>query len=109
MDFTAYQLASRETAIYPQSHLITYPALGLAGEVGELCNKVKKIVRDYEGSLTRSGYKGQLKAELGDILWYLSQVASDAGLSLDEIATENLTKLADRKKRGTIGGDGDER
>ena len=85
---------------------LAYTALGLSGEAGEVANKVKKILRgDYEADAIRD----DLASELGDVLWYLAMVAREFDLSLDEIATANLDKLASRKDRGVIKGSGDKR
>ena len=108
MEMNEYQKVAVTTAIYPAQHKILYPALGLAGEAGEVANKVKKIVRDgYEKS--PADWREQIASELGDVLWYCAALASDLGLSLGKIATENANKLSSRKKRGTIGGSGDNR
>lgn len=109
MQFNEYQIRAKETAIYPHSMAISYPTLGLAGEVGEVANKVKKIYRDYNGSLSASGLKGQLMEEMGDCLWYLAAIASDIGTTLDDIAQRNLSKLSARKETGTLQGSGDQR
>ena len=85
-----------------------YPALGLAGEVGEFCNKLKKVMRDSGGVITES-FRQDAKKELGDILWYLSELATVFGMDFGAIAEENLNKLASRKERGTITGSGDNR
>ena len=104
LNFGDYQERARQTAIYPESHKILYPILGLLGECGELANKVKKVIRDHT-ELDRD----DAASELGDILWYVSQVAYDLGLDLSYIANKNLDKLADRKNRGVLGGSGDNR
>ena len=109
MNFNDYQTISRRTALYPKKgHDFTYPTLGLAGETGEVAEKVKKILRDKNG-VVDSATKEELKKELGDVLWYLAQLATEFGLSLDDIADTNLKKLSSRMERGKIGGDGDER
>ena len=109
MKFDYYQKKSKETAQYPKTlRTIAYTTIGLAGETGELLNKIKKIFRDDKGKLT-PGRREEIAAELGDVLWYLSQIATDCGLSLKEVARENLKKLQDRKKRGVIKGSGDNR
>ena len=109
MTFDDYQKQSRETAIYPTAgHPIVYPALGLAGEAGEVAEKVKKMLRDDAGTLTDERRAAMAK-ELGDVLWYLAQVASEAGLSLSQIAESNLGKLASRQARGKLQGSGDHR
>ena len=109
MTFDEYQQQAKGTAVYPIAMAIAYPALGLAGEAGEVCNKVKKVFRDYGGSLSASGLKGQLMDELGDCFWYLSALATDIGVALDDVAQMNLKKLAARKTAGTLHGSGDQR
>lgn len=103
MTLSSYQKVAASTAIYPTQHAITYPALGLAGEAGEVANKVKKIIRD--GKLDKSA----LGAEIGDCLWYIAALCRDLNLDLGEIAKANLEKLQDRKARGTLKGSGDKR
>lgn len=97
MDLNEYQEAARETARYPdfgQSKL-GYPAMGLCGEAGEVMEIIKKVVRDKKGKLSPQDKK-KLTIELGDALWYLSQTATEAGISLGWIAQENLKKLERR-------------
>lgn len=109
MEFTEYQHKSRRTAVYPViGHAVIYPTLGLANEAGEVAGKIKKVFRDQGGEISPETREA-LKAELGDVLWYLAQVSTELGLSLDDVAGYNLLKLADRLQRGAIGGDGDER
>lgn len=103
MTLSSYQKVAASTAIYPTQHAIIYPALGLAGEAGEVANKVKKIIRD--GKLD----KAALGAEIGDCLWYIASLCRDLNLDLGEIAKANLEKLQDRKARGTLKGSGDKR
>ncbi|MDP3764744.1 MAG: nucleoside triphosphate pyrophosphohydrolase family protein [bacterium] len=111
MTFNEYQKKSRKTAVYPKSKYcdgIFYPTLGLVGEAGEVAEKVKKVLRDDNGIITKEK-KEELKKELGDVLWYIAQIATDLKLSLEDIASDNLTKLASRHKRGKIKGSGDNR
>jgi len=108
MDFNSYQRIAKTTAIYPATHKILYPALGLAGEAGEVANKVKKLVRDGTSSLPKE-WKENIGSEIGDVLWYCAVLADDLGISLGKIASENETKLQNRKKKGTISGSGDTR
>jgi NTP pyrophosphatase (non-canonical NTP hydrolase) len=106
-----YQERASETAVYPGKGEIVglmYAALGLAGESGEISNKVKKVLRDSGGILTDEK-RDALKAEVGDVLWYLAALATELGSSLEDIARENLSKLQGRKDRGTLTGDGDKR
>lgn len=109
MDFNDYQTKSRRTAAYPAiGHPVIYPTLGLVNEAGEVAGKIKKVFRDKEGALSEETRQA-LAAELGDVLWYIAQVATELNLSLDEIAEHNIAKLYDRLERGKIKGDGDNR
>jgi len=85
---------------------VTYCTLGLAGEAGEVANVVKKGIRD---GLSPAEQAERVKKELGDVLWYAAQLATELGMSLSEVAEANLSKLADRQTRGVIGGSGDDR
>jgi len=110
MTFVEYQEQSRRTALYPaigESKLI-YPVLGLTGEAGEVAEKIKKIFRDNGGVISEE-QKQELAKELGDVLWYLSQISSELNLSLADIAQMNLDKLLSRLDRGQLHGSGDNR
>lgn len=103
MNLNEYQKSAHETAVYPLEQGRIYTVLGLVGEAGELANKVKKFIRgDAVSHLP-------LMAELGDVLWYVAECATAHGYTLEQIAKENLIKLADRAERGVICGSGDER
>jgi NTP pyrophosphatase (non-canonical NTP hydrolase) len=109
MLISEYQELSRRTATYPGAgENIVYPTLGLAGEAGEVAEKVKKLLRDDDGVLSDER-RGALAGELGDVLWYVAQVATEAGLDLEEIAQGNLDKLLSRQRRGVLSGSGDSR
>lgn len=109
MRLSDYQQRSRATAVYPDAGSnLTYPALGLCGEAGEAAEKVKKAIRDDGGELTPER-RDALAAELGDVLWYVAQLATEAGLDLDEIAGANLDKLLSRQERAVLHGSGDSR
>ena len=109
MKFSEYQERSRKTAIYPDAgHNFTYPALGLAGEAGEVSNKVKKILRDHAGTMTPE-HVAEIQKELGDVLWYVAQLATEFGVDLDEIALQNVLKLESRLARNVLQGSGDNR
>lgn len=109
MNFEEYQQKAKVTAQYPDvGERYVYPTLGLVNEAGEVAGKVKKIFRDDDGKLTDER-RTIIEGELGDVLWYLSQVATDLGLSLDEIAKKNISKLAYRQENNLIQGDGDNR
>ena len=101
--FREYQRKAVSFAIYPATHKVLYPALGLCGETGEVAEKVKKQVRD--GVFNRH----EVAKELGDVLWYLSNLANDIGYNLDEIGDINIEKLTSRKNRDKIKGSGDNR
>ena len=109
MDLNSYQQAARTTACYPDVGANPiYPTLGLSGEAGEVADKVKKVLRDRDGVFDAE-IKESLKLELGDVLWYVAQLASELGLSLQEVAEANVAKLASRAARGRISGSGDHR
>jgi NTP pyrophosphatase (non-canonical NTP hydrolase) len=109
MDFSEYQTKSRKTAKYPTiGHPVIYPSLGLANEAGEVVGKIKKVFRDKNGQFSDET-RTALKAELGDVLWYVAQVCSELDLALEDVAAFNLAKLYDRLERGTIQGEGDKR
>ncbi|TBH21806.1 nucleoside triphosphate pyrophosphohydrolase family protein [Thermus thermamylovorans] len=108
MTLEEYQKEAQKTALYPEAYRLLYPTLGLVGEAGELANKVKKVLRDEGGQLGEEAREALL-AELGDVLWYVAQVATDLGVSLEAVAAHNLAKLRSRLERGRIGGSGDGR
>lgn len=105
-----YQVEARKTNANPGKGIqpLMYSALGLSGEAGEVANKVKKIWRDNRGILT-SEVRDEIAGELGDTLWYIANTCTEIGLTLEEVAEGNLTKLADRYRRGVIKGSGDKR
>lgn len=109
MNFNEYQRLASTTAVYPRiGNNIYYPALALGGEAGEVCDKISKVMRDYNDKVTNE-MKLELEKELGDVLWNLAQLATELDLSLDEIAMNNLRKLQSRKDRNKLHGDGDNR
>jgi NTP pyrophosphatase (non-canonical NTP hydrolase) len=108
MELSDYQRLSRRTAEYPREAWLAYPALGLAGEAGEVADHAKKAIRDDGGSVTEERRAAMAK-ELGDVLWYAAQIASELGLELEDIAQGNLEKLLSRQQRGVLSGSGDER
>lgn len=110
MDLTLneYQDQAEETALYPKEWGLQYTALGLVGEAGEVANKVKKVIRDKGGVVDMDAAR-DLKDELGDVLWYVANLASEINYHLDDVAADNLRKLADRMRRGVIQGSGDRR
>ncbi len=138
MDFSIYQQQAKTTAIYPTiSELVAralieagdpetaakvktaleltdlnsnpyYAILGLAGESGEMANKIKKVMRDKVGEISPE-IDDALKGELGDVLWYVAAIANEMKWDLSQIAQANLDKLFSRKERGVLSGSGDKR
>ena len=109
MDFQLYQERCRATARYPDAGANPiYPTLGLCGEAGEVADKVKKVLRDRQGNFSPEVI-ADLQLELGDVLWYVAQLATELGLELEQIAQTNIDKLASRAARNVIGGSGDRR
>src|SRR3984957_8384911 len=106
MELSEYQRLSRRTAEYPREAWLGYPALGLAGEAGEVAEHAKKAIRDDGGEVTGERRAAMAK-ELGDVLWYVSQLASELGLDLDELAGANLEKLLSPQRPGGLSGRGD--
>lgn len=104
MEFIGYQHAAALTAVYPPDQAIEYLLLGLTSEVGELAALHKRFIRD--GQIVTDE---EWKKELGDILWYVSQLATERVTLLEDIARTNIAKLADRANRGVIQGKGGER
>ena len=109
MDFDSYQIEARKTAIYPEKGKnFIYPTLGLVGETGEVAEKIKKIIRDKNGIFDNES-RAAIKKELGDVLWYISNLCDELDFSLNDVAKINLEKLKLRAHKGTISGSGDDR
>jgi NTP pyrophosphatase (non-canonical NTP hydrolase) len=109
MDFNAYQVKASQFATYPDIGFNPiYPTLGLCGEAGEVAEKVKKVIRD-DGSRFTLETTSAIELELGDVLWYVAQLANELGIDLDRVAQRNLDKLTFRQQRGTLQGSGDNR
>lgn len=117
MSFAEYQLFIMKTGFYPGLRAqgdepnmtgVTYCILGLTGEAGEVADKVKKILRDQGGTLT-SGLRDGLIKEMGDVLWYLTALANELNVSLENVAQTNIDKIKGRTERGTRQGSGDDR
>ena len=109
MTIEEYQQRSRRTALYPnRGNNFVYAALGLAGESGEVSDKIKKVIRDKGGVMDEVS-RQEIAKELGDVLWYTATLADELNLSLEQIALQNLEKLSSRLERGVIKGSGDNR
>ena len=103
--FDEYQQETMKTAVYDKDVAVTYLALGLASEAGEVAGKVKKWVRGDTSYVDTD----EIAKELGDVLWYVSQMSETFNLSLGDIAQANVDKLRSRMERDKIKGDGDNR
>jgi NTP pyrophosphatase (non-canonical NTP hydrolase) len=108
VELAEYQSLSRRTAEYPREAWLVYPALGLCGEAGEVAEHAKKAIRD-DGGRVSDERRAAMAAELGDVLWYVAQLASELELELEQIAQANLAKLLSRQQRGVLSGSGDNR
>lgn len=110
MHLTDYQFLAHGTShnTVIGGDLLLYPAIALGGETGEFLDKVKKIYRDSGGVYTHAD-RNALVAELGDVLWYVAEIATQLSVDLSAVAEANLEKLRSRKERGVIGGSGDNR
>lgn len=108
MELNDYQKAALATAIYPNDGTVSYLALAISGEAGELADKVKKVLRDKNGIFSEADKKA-LALELGDVMWYVANLSEVLGYPLSDIAQMNIEKIAGRVKRGTLHGAGDNR
>jgi NTP pyrophosphatase (non-canonical NTP hydrolase) len=109
MTFNDYQKQALLTAApKTKKNELFHLLLGLVGEAGEIAEKMKKIVRDHDSNEAKID-RADAQKELGDVLWYVAVLADYLDIKLDAIAEQNLAKLADRQKRGVLGGSGDNR
>lgn len=105
MNLNEYQDKAKATAVFPKKDGLVYTTLGLVGEAGEVAEKVKKAIRDFEGVVDSE----KLIKEVGDVLWYIAVLSDQLGYTLEEVASLNIEKLASRQKRGVLKGSGDQR
>lgn len=109
MNLDDYQkLALRTASPKDKKDELFHLLLGLTGEVGEIMEKAKKIVRDQDSDFSKFD-TDDLGKEMGDVLWYLATLANYFDLTLGDIATKNIDKLASRMQRGQLSGSGDNR
>jgi NTP pyrophosphatase (non-canonical NTP hydrolase) len=113
MDFDNYQRKCRKTDVGTAAQDCIYPGwlyyvLGLAGETGEACEKIKKLFRD-NGGVVDDEFKDLLVKELGDVLWYMARLADQFDIDFSFVASSNLFKLNSRMDRDKLHGDGDNR
>lgn len=114
MQFEEYRKKAHETAEYPFTYVrdvlapFIYPALGLAGEAGEVAEKIKKVIRNKDGRYNDEDVKN-IGSELMDCVWYIAELCTVFGLDFDKEAQKNIDKLQDRKARNVIKSSGDNR
>lgn len=111
MNFREYQKEALKAAIYPGQGELTgmlYAVLGMCSESGEVAGKIKKIIREKNGEISDEDV-ANLSKEIGDVIWYLSTLCTELGISFQEVAVRNIEKLASRQERGTLLGNGDDR
>jgi len=108
MTFNEYQTNAVKTAIYGTGLKVLYPMLGLCGETGEVAEKIKKVYRDKGGEFSVETVN-EIQKELGDVLWYIANIANDLGISLEDVAAGNIAKLESRRQRNLFHGEGDNR
>ena len=123
MNASEYQVKAHDFASYGDNAM--YPALGLAEEAGEVCGQIAKFIRKHGGidpmtaryelenkvTITDDElkFRKDLSKELGDVLWMVAELCTNYGLDMGEVMAENIEKLIDRKERGVIDGEGDNR
>lgn len=118
LQINEYQKKAHETASYPAgriglddtNHIVDYlyPAMGLSEEAGEVAGKYAKAIRD-NGGVIDEDRKREIVKELGDVCWFVAELATTLNVSLEDVMQKNLDKLASRKARGVIHGSGDNR
>lgn len=108
-DFDEYQGFCKSTAVYPKiGKSFVYPLIGLQGEVGEVSEKIKKLFRDDKGKLSKEK-RNEIIKELGDVMWYISQLSTEFGVKFSDVIKGNIEKLSSRQKRNVLHGSGDNR
>jgi NTP pyrophosphatase (non-canonical NTP hydrolase) len=111
LTFAQYGQEAISTAIYPGDTIISalsYLGLKLVGEAGEVAEKIGKAIRDNNGVIDEAR-RAALLDELGDVTWYANALAGELGSTYAEVAKLNLEKIASRRARGVVNGDGDNR
>ena len=121
MELNEYQRLALRTAVYPKEIGLIYVALKLAGEAGEVSEKIGKAFRNESLRVAPSldgntveilgayEIRDELLKEVGDVLWYCAAISSELGSSLEEVAQRNIDKLASRSMRNVLIGEGDNR
>ena len=111
-DIDSYQHFTRTTAFYPEAlhgnqQALTYLALGLVSEAGEVADKLKKRMRD--GCVDHTSWEIEVLREIGDVFWYAARIADELGYQASVVLDINADKLTSRQDRGELGGSGDDR
>lgn len=104
-----YAAGANSTRVYPAEFKLIYPALKLAGEAGEVAEKIGKQIRDKGADFSDPVFIREVTREAGDVLWYINAIAEDIGESLEAVARANLAKLRLRAQAGKLHGSGDNR
>jgi NTP pyrophosphatase (non-canonical NTP hydrolase) len=108
-DFDDYQKQAKKTAKYPDiGKNFAYPVIGLAGETGEVSEKIKRVIREDGGKVTKEA-RLEITKELGDVMWYIAQLSTELKIKLSDVIALNIKKLTRRKREGKIYGSGDNR
>lgn len=113
VDLDCYQQLAARTACYDEAGsgsriALAYLGLKLAGEAGEVAQKLGKALFRHDPGAEERLTKDLIK-ELGGVLWYTSQIARELRVLMSEVATQNIGQLDDRAARGVIKGSGDDR
>lgn len=117
MKLNEYQQRAMSTCTESSNNFM-YMLTGLTAEVGEINDKIAKGIRKGQISVNNNNlcfdnclpeFLEELNKEVGDTLWFVAGMAHTLGCSLDHVGETNITKLADRKQRGVIIGEGDNR
>lgn len=106
MDYTMKEYQTKAKEFRVEGSVVEERIFGLLEESGEVAGVFKRVFR---GDFPASELGPRLVKELGDVLWYLSQICEDNGWQLEDIAKENIEKLESRKLRNVIVGAGDSR
>jgi NTP pyrophosphatase (non-canonical NTP hydrolase) len=105
MDLDTYVHRRRFHGFYPAANSfagLTYTVLAMAGEAGEVANRLKKVIRD-DGSVLTDKAKQDLVLELGDVLWYICAIADELKVPMTEILQENYWKIRNRQENRNVG------
>jgi len=109
LNLNDYQTFVKEISVYPNvGENIIYPVLGLCGETGEVAEKIKKVIRDNNGVITKEK-QIEIGKELGDVIWYIAAICNELKLDLSDVLLANMEKLNSRKDRDKLQGSGDNR